>query len=134
MAGWNMQVLVVDDHQESALALSELLRFSGYDVETAYNAADALVLLEQNTPSIAILDLRMPEMSGFALAEKIRESIPARRLRLIALTGTDGQHQEQQALASGFDYFFAKPANWDQLYSYVQKAAASVDRRSTPRR
>lgn len=119
-------LLVVDDDANSARALVDLLRSSGYDAEMANSAAEALQVIRRRSPGVVILDIRMPDMNGYALADKIRKSLPATQLRLIALTGADGAPEEYEARASGFDYFFTKPVDFNDLLCSVKNAISGL--------
>lgn len=119
-------ILVVDDVEESASTLAELLHLAGYEAEVAFNAADALSAIKRRTPAVAILDLDMPGMSGLKLAEEIRRSFPADCMRLLALTGSNEKRQTSRARKCGFDYFFSKPANMEELLFFVKVAISRV--------
>ena len=68
-----MRVLVVDDDEFARDMLQHTLRKSGYDVVTAENGREALEIISRFRPNIAILDVDMPEMDGFAVARQVKE-------------------------------------------------------------
>jgi len=78
------RVLVVDDHVDSEL-LADLLRVKGFDVSVAHGPASALELVTTLSPDAALIDIALPEMTGYELARRICES--AATCRLIAVTG-----------------------------------------------
>jgi len=104
-----LRILIVDDDRDSALTLMMILRDEGYDVRVIYsgrNVADAMI---DFGPDAVILDIEMPDMSGWQTARIIRE----RRTRpplLIAISGhyTKGVDEAVSRLC-GFDHYFTKP-------------------------
>ncbi len=67
------RILVVDDEKEIADLVSLYLKNEGYEVFTCYNGTDALLCVEREKLSLAVLDVMLPDVSGFALCQKIRE-------------------------------------------------------------
>jgi two-component system, chemotaxis family, CheB/CheR fusion protein len=107
------RVLVVDDNVDAADSLAALLRLMGRDARAVYDGESALAAIEEFRPELAILDLGMPGMDGYELAERLRERYAAADLRLVALSG-HGQTQDA-ARAAGFDLHLVKPAGADDL-------------------
>jgi signal transduction histidine kinase/ActR/RegA family two-component response regulator len=117
------RILVVDDNVDAAMTLAELLRSYGHDVETAFDAASALDQLRGSWPALAILDIGLPGMDGYALAARIRELANGRPLRLVALTGYGQADDRARALAAGFDRHMTKPVDFDALLAVVTERA-----------
>jgi len=105
-----MRVIVVDDMADNAELLALTLREFGHSVRTADNGEDALAMMEESLPDVVFLDLDMPQMSGFDIADRIHELYGA-QVRLIALTGSIGRKHRDHAEQCGFDAFVAKPAD-----------------------
>jgi CheY-like chemotaxis protein len=82
------QVLIVDDDAGVRNSLALLLKASGYEVSTATNGVEALVLLKSGLPAVLLSDLNMPEMSGFELLAEARQQFP--ELFLVAMSGKYG--------------------------------------------
>ena len=124
------RVLVVDDNRDAADTLSALLRADGHAVEVLYDGREALHLGATFQPELVLLDLHMPEISGFQLAPRIRREAWGRATALVALTGW-GQAQDRRATAeAGFDLHLVKPVT-PQTLSVVLR---SLDELSPPRR
>ncbi|HEY5934373.1 MAG TPA: ATP-binding protein, partial [Kofleriaceae bacterium] len=100
------RVLVVDDNEDAATLLAQAIRTWGYDVREAYDGASALQIATEQKPDAALLDLGLPVMDGYELAERLRELGP---LRLIALTGYGTENDQQRSLDVGFDRHLVKP-------------------------
>jgi PAS domain S-box-containing protein len=103
------RVLVADDNRDAADSLAMLLKMEGHDVRVVYDGAKAMEAIRENPPEIALLDIGMPEMSGYDVARTVRQTIPKERLTLIAVTGWGQKHDVTRALDAGFDCHFTKP-------------------------
>lgn len=117
-------VLVADDNRDSADSSALLLQLNGHDVLVAYEGAQALDLIRARKPRAAILDLHMPELDGYQVAQRIREEGLA--VRLIALSGLSRPVDEERALECGFDHFLRKPIEPSTLESLVQSCVRPV--------
>jgi CheY-like chemotaxis protein len=102
-------VLVVDDNQDAADSLAELLKLSGHEVEIAYTGMSALARVRSRCPEIVLCDLGLPELSGYEFAKAIRRECP-RTIRLVAISGYAQPEDIQRSMEAGFDAHVAKPA------------------------
>ena len=114
------RVLVVDDNVDSADMLAEVLRDVGHEVAVAHDPAAALALLEEFTPEIAILDIGLPIMDGYELAERIRATAGSGACRLIALTGYGQQYDRGRSTRTGFASHLVKPVDLDVLTHLIE--------------
>ncbi len=110
-----LRVLVVDDSEDAAESLAMLLRLNGHAVDTAHEATSALRRLSEFRPEIVILDIELPGMSGYDLAQHIRRLPGGTDLTLIALTGRGRREERAQAFRSGFDHHLTKPVSVEEL-------------------
>ena len=108
-------ILLVDDNVEAAETLASLLRTKEYEVATAFGGSTALDLAAELRPEVVILDLGMPGMDGYEVAERLRAGEGSENLVLLALTGWGGTEERQRTAAAGFDYHFVKPAKVEDL-------------------
>jgi signal transduction histidine kinase/ActR/RegA family two-component response regulator len=121
------RILVVDDNEDAAAGTATLLRHMGHAVEVAHNAAQAIASAAAQAPEVAILDIGLPDMDGYALAAALRrEHGPA--LRLVALSGYGQQADIERAAQAGFDLHLTKPATLEDL----MHALASTSRHPAP--
>jgi CheY-like chemotaxis protein len=102
-------VLVVDDDARSRNLLEIVLTIEGYGVVSAESGAQALALIEQQSPDAVLLDFLMPGMDGPELCARIRGLPLQRRLPLIVLSGMDDPQARQAAREAGADDFIVKP-------------------------
>lgn len=101
------RVLIVDDNRDAAESLAMLIETRGASVRTALDGASALRLLEEFQPHTALLDIGMPDMDGYELARRMRESRKA--TRLVAITGWGQAEDRRRAKKAGFDHHLVKP-------------------------
>lgn len=119
-----MQVLIVDDSADAAASLTMLLELEDIEAQSAGDAEEALRVLEHSTPALLLIDIGLPGMNGYQLAQRLREMEQMRGATLIALTGRDPPSAQEQAL---FDQFWTKPFDpkrlIDEVKSVVSRAA-----------
>jgi CheY-like chemotaxis protein len=109
------RVLLVDDNEDAAAGTASLLRQMGHTVEVAYSAAQALAATRVQAPEVAILDIGLPDMDGYALAAALRAQTGGAPMRLVALTGYGQRADIERAARAGFDVHLTKPATLDDL-------------------
>jgi two-component system CheB/CheR fusion protein len=112
-------VVVVEDNADSREMLCVLLEMSGFTCRSAENGSAALRLIDEVRPDVAILDVGLPEMDGFELAQRIRRVYPPGQMCLIALTGYGQPADRAQAREAGFDAHLVKPVQPEPLLALV---------------
>ena len=115
-----LKILVADDSQDGADSLAFLLKAAGHDVVTAYDGRTAIQLAEQHRPHAVLLDIGMPEVSGYDVARAIRREAWGRPMRLVALTGWGQAEHRRRSIEVGFDDHLVKPVELDLLESVLQ--------------
>lgn len=105
-----LRILLVDDNEAATRAMGKLLEHYGHEVLLAYDAPEALTLAAEHRPDVAILDIGLPSMSGYQLAQAIR-SASEHPLVCIALTGYGQMEDRQKAKEAGFDEHLVKPVS-----------------------
>ena len=113
------RVLIADDNRDAAESLSLLLELSGHDVRVAHLGQTALSLAQSFCPHVALLDIGMPDLSGYEVARELRQQPWAKGLQLIALTGWGQDDDRRRALQAGFDHHLTKPVDSDHLESLI---------------
>jgi CheY-like chemotaxis protein len=113
--GGGQRVLVVEDHVESATSMSRLLRLFGYRVRVANDGLAAVEAAERFVPFAAFIDLTLPKLDGFQVAERLRASPLTHDALLIAMTGWVTDEHAHHAQAAGFDRQLVKPISVDAL-------------------
>lgn len=114
-------VLVVDDDPDACWLIRALLEARGAIARTAGSVNEALDLLESESPTVLVSDLRMPFRDGYDLIREIRarESGARRRMPAIAVTGVGDDDAQGRALADGFDAVLLKPVHSEVLVSAI---------------
>ena len=105
------RILVVDDNEDAAQTLADLLRLDGHAVEAACDGPSALRAAERLRPDVAFIDLNMPEMDGYELAKRLRATPWGANATLVALTGMGQKADVVETRAAGFDEHLTKPAD-----------------------
>jgi CheY-like chemotaxis protein len=113
------RVLVVDDNRDAADSLGVLLRMLGADVRVVHDGAAALRAFEEFHPVACFVDLGMPGMDGFEVAQRIRARADAQGAVLIAHTGWGRDKDRDLTLAAGFDEHLVKPADLNALQAVL---------------
>jgi signal transduction histidine kinase len=116
------RILVLDDNIDAADSLARLLSLRRHDVRVAHSGLEALQIGTEFHPEIAILDLGMPGIDGFAVAKGLRSSANGSAIKIVALTGWGGPDDRQRTQATGFDHHFVKPITPDVLDSITAAA------------
>jgi CheY-like chemotaxis protein len=110
------RVLVVDDNQDIADGLGELLQTLGMETRVVYRGAAALDALSSFRPQVILLDIGMPGMDGYEVARQVRARFPVARPKLIAVTGWGSERDRQRIREAGFDHHLVKPVGADRLH------------------
>ena len=124
-AALGLRVLVVDDEPDAVLALSLLLRECGHHVRTAYSGADALQAAEVSLPDVVLLDIGLPDQTGYDVARELRARYGKHCPLLVAVTVFRQEADKRLARQAGFDHHLAKPYAPDELLSLLPGAVPS---------
>ncbi len=109
------RIVVADDNEDSAQSFAMLLSFSGHEVRVAHDGAAALDALREFRPDIAFLDIGMPRLTGYQVAEAVRSESWGHGMKLIAVTGWGQPEDSQRAHLAGFDRHLVKPIDPAEL-------------------
>ena len=115
-----MRLLLVDDSVDAATLLSMVLEADGYDVRIAHEATQALEIAAQFKPEIVLLDLGLPGMDGFQLAQEMRKLDSTAGALLVAVTGYGQAGDRQRSHDAGFDYHLVKPVAVEEIHRVIE--------------
>jgi len=118
------RVLIVDDDADSADLLVQLLEMRGHTVRSVNCAQQAMAEAVEFQPEVAILDVGLPDMSGYELAQLLRKCEGLAECRLIAVTGYSGDAVLAHSKTAGFDLHLVKPVDLELLARSVLGDAA----------
>jgi DNA-binding response OmpR family regulator len=112
-------VLIADDNRDAADSLGMLLGLAGHEVRIAHSGQTALSLAQVFRPDTALLDIGMPDLSGYEVARQLRREPWGAGIRLIALTGWGQTDDRRRAHEAGFDHHLTKPIDPDALAALI---------------
>ena len=114
------KILVVDDTPHNVKLLADLLTVKGYVVVTASSGAQALEKVETEQPDLVLLDVVMPEMSGYEVCRKIRGGRATATLPVVMVTALDPAQERVKGIEAGADDFLSKPISQQELLARVK--------------
>jgi two-component system, sensor histidine kinase len=115
------RILVVDDNEDAANSLARILNLSGHQAHAVYSPEDALAHLSANDSQVVLLDIGLPRMDGYQVAQRLRSS--GIKVRMIALTGYGQLEDVRRATAAGFDAHLIKPVDLGTLEKVLAEPA-----------
>ncbi len=116
-----MKILLVDDEVDFAEALAERLKIRGYEMSLAHSGKEVLTKVAQQAPDVILLDINMPDMTGFEVLEKLSATIPA--TTIFMLTGHSYASHKDEAIEKGAKDCLTKPVDIKEL----QEKLASIN-------
>ena len=117
-------ILVADDNGDAAWGLAKLLELSGFRAVLARSGEEALQVAEQHRPTIALLDIGMPDLSGHDVARRLRGEPWGRDMILIAATGWGQEADIRHSMQAGFDAHLTKPLNVGRIKGLIEELKA----------
>jgi CheY-like chemotaxis protein len=109
MSAAGLRVLVVDDNRDVADTTATILRLSGCDTHVAYDGHTGLEAVERLNPDAILLDIGLPGLDGYQVAERLRAQPAHRRTLVVAVSGYGQEEDRARSKAAGFDYHVVKP-------------------------
>jgi CheY-like chemotaxis protein len=116
------RIVLVDDQEDSREMLRDLLESFDHEVYDGADGASAIQLIAEHKPDVAFIDIGLPVLNGFEVAQQIRKRPELSAVRLVALSGYGTQNDVQAALAAGFDEHVTKPAAFDTLERVISRS------------
>lgn len=110
-----LSILIVDDNEDAAHVLQDMLEIQGHKVKVVLNGPTALQLAPVFKPQVCLLDIGLPGMDGYELAQRLRQLPGGDALRLFAVTGYGQSEDRRRAAEHGFDEHFVKPLDIARL-------------------
>ncbi|AET93515.1 MULTISPECIES: response regulator [Caballeronia] len=109
------RLLVVDDHRPGAEAITASLSLSGYEAQFVLSGMAVIAAINGWTPDIAVLDINMPDMDGFAVERQLRQNRRTQHIVIVGFTAQDEFSIRANGIAAGFDVYCQKGAGPDSL-------------------
>jgi signal transduction histidine kinase len=116
----SLRILVVDDNVDAAASLAMLLELEGHSTQVAHSGSEAIAAVSSFRPQLVFLDIGLPDISGYQVAERIRAMTQQDLPRLVALTGWGSEDDRRQAHNAGFDAHLVKPVDPSELAAVLK--------------
>lgn len=123
-SGSPSRVLIVDDNPDIAKVMGVLVEHCGHIARVVNDPQASIVVAREFQPDVALLDIGLPGMSGYELAQHLRQEKGLEGILMVALTGYDQEEDRRQAEASGFDVHLVKPVTIDVLQQVLERRRA----------
>ncbi|QEH37299.1 Autoinducer 2 sensor kinase/phosphatase LuxQ [Aquisphaera giovannonii] len=118
-AGKRAKILVVDDNEDTAIAMSRLLRALGHEVWTAHSGPDAIQAAREHRPEFILLDIGLPGMDGYEVASRLRREDCGKHAVIVAVSGYGQEEDRRRSREAGFDHHMIKPVDHDALLALL---------------
>ncbi|GAA0859123.1 PAS domain-containing hybrid sensor histidine kinase/response regulator [Aliiglaciecola litoralis] len=115
------RILVIEDNIDAAESLTMLLQISGHTTQSAHDGKSGITMAEEFAPDVILMDIGLPDINGYQVAQQIRQQTWGKGLFLIAATGWGQDKDKDLAKKAGFDYHLTKPINFQELNALLQK-------------
>ena len=122
--GESIRVALVEDNADVRELTRSMLEALGCGVDIAAEGNEGLALILRTKPAIAVIDIGLPGLDGFAIAERVRRSL-GNTVQMIAVTGYGQEYDRARAIAAGFDAHITKPLRIESMQSIIDHARAS---------
>ncbi len=119
-------VLIVDDERPFVDLLGELLAKYGLEAHTAYDAGDALFRMRAIKPDLILMDLKMPQMDGLSLIDRLRSNQDWQQIPIIVISARTEKEKQDAALEAGANRFLAKPFSSSELMEVLAEFVATT--------
>jgi DNA-binding response OmpR family regulator len=117
----NGDVLVVEDDRDLNELIGAYVSITGLDCRSALTGADALREIDRKAPAAVVLDLMLPDMSGFDICQRIKCGADSRKTKVIILTALDSEASRVRGRECGADEYLTKPFDPDRLMETVTR-------------
>ena len=114
------KIIVIDDDPATVKFVAANLEANGYQAFAAFDGAEAIKVIEKESPDLAILDIMMPKLSGFEVCRRIKDSPQTRDIMVLMVTALNELGDIERAVAAGCDDFLSKPVNKFELLKRVE--------------
>lgn len=121
-----LRLLVVDDSDDTAEMMSALLTMAGHDVRIAHSGPAALEAAAAHRPEAIVLDIGLPGLDGYQVAQRLRQDPATKDVVLIAASGYGQEADRRRAKEAGFDHHLVKPVDPQRLQEILAEVAGST--------
>ena len=123
-------ILIVEDNMDNYELVRFVLERDGYDVFLAVNGRDGVDAARLQKPDLILMDLGMPEMDGWAAAEKLKSEPSTKSIPLYAITAHTLPRDRYRALQAGYDGYISKPIHVQSFLAVINEAFEKINGKS----
>jgi DNA-binding response OmpR family regulator len=120
------KVLVVDDNRDAAYSLAQVLALMGHEARVEFDGLAAVEIVEAFHPNIVLLDIGLPKLNGYEACRRIRALTLEEQPILVAITGWGQDRDRRRSLEAGFDHYFTKPVDANQLLALINRSPCAT--------
>jgi CheY-like chemotaxis protein len=117
----NKRILVIEDNEQNLYLVKFLLESAGYEVFSAMDSTEGVMMAETISPDMILLDIQLPTLDGYAVARMIREKEPMQAIPIVAVTSYAMPGDREKALASGCNGYVEKPIDPDTFLETMEQ-------------
>jgi PAS domain S-box-containing protein len=121
-----LKILVVDDNADAAQTLASLLEFKGHSIRVANDGIEALGVVEEWIPEVGLIDIGMPNLNGYELAQALRKMPSLDSMTLVALTGWGAENDRALSRKAGFAEHLTKPVDFSAIEAVLGRLSKST--------
>jgi CheY-like chemotaxis protein len=125
-SGIGLKVLIVDDNVDSATSFAMLCQIDGHEVRTAHDGAEGLAFALEFEPDAVFLDISLPDMNGYHVAEQMRRNPSLDKTLLVAMTGYGDAEHAHRSQEAGFDHHLVKPADHTFIKQLLERRRSAA--------
>jgi CheY-like chemotaxis protein len=122
-----LRLVVIDDNESSSEMLKRILELGHHEVHVAGTGLEGIELIKRVAPDLALVDIGLPDISGYEVAKRVREDEEGRTIFLAAVTGHVFENDVEEARVSGFDAHASKPLDNQKLSMLLFAAARQLE-------
>jgi two-component system alkaline phosphatase synthesis response regulator PhoP/two-component system response regulator VicR len=128
------KILTCDDEKNIVRLIQVNLERQGYEVVTAYNGRECLEVVEREHPDLIVLDLMMPEMTGFEVLDALKKNPATEHIPVIMLTARTQDQDVLRGWQAGVECYLTKPFNPIELITFIKRIFAVEEQEATEKR
>lgn len=120
-----MKLLVIDDNRHNVELITDIFRSSGFQVISAYDGTNGILIAKQQTPDVILLDINMPGLNGFDVLLQLKNDFSTQNIPVIMVTAQDDMELRLRGLSSGIEDYVTKPFNPKELVARILRTVRS---------
>jgi CheY-like chemotaxis protein len=121
----NELILIIEDNEKNRKLCRDVLQVKGYRTIESETAEEGLKLVEENAPSLILMDIQLPGMDGITAMKQLKAAPGTKQIPIIAITASAMTHNRTTMLAEGFDGYQTKPISLKEFLGEIERVLAA---------